>query len=367
MIGGWLGTAGDALTRWRVRRRIARDTLGRLAIVAYRGWGTAEELHLGARLLEDNGVTHGTVTDPWWRNGIAMVRRFLSDEIPDGRLELRVADQSHLATTDAEGFVWLTIDNPLPGASGWVTGEWVLQRPRPRGQELQVPAPVLVPPAAARFGVISDLDDTVIRTGITDTVGMISTTLLNNARTRLPFDGVAEFYRALQQLPTSITPTDAENPVFYVSTSPWNLYDIIDEFLRVRGIPAGPMFLTDWGLDRGTFGQPNTHRHKSHAIERTLATYPALPFVLIGDSGQHDPEIYLDVARAHPKRILAVYIRFIDEPGRREELRAIAGAFSDLDVPFVHSAKTVDVAVHAHELGLIDDAGLAAVRDAVST
>ena len=81
----------------------------------------------------------------------------------------------------------------------------------------------------------------------------------------------------------------SSNPVFYVSSSPWNIYDMLVDFLNVHGVPPGPLFLKDWSLS--VLGK---HRdYKLGVIRRLLRTYEDLPFVLIGDSGEEDPEIYL--------------------------------------------------------------------------
>ena len=93
-----------------------------------------------------------------------------------------------------------------------------------------------------RFGIISDIDDTVIRTDATSLLGTFRSTMLANARTRLPFPGVAALYRALHGAGT--------NPLFYVSSSPWNIYDMLSDVLAIRGIPAGPLLLRNWGLER---------------------------------------------------------------------------------------------------------------------
>ncbi len=100
--------------------------------------------------------------------------------------------------------------------------------------------------------MISDLDDTVIQTDVTRVIRMVRNTLLGNARTRHPFPGVAALYRALHS--SAGAPA---NPLFYVSSSPWNLYDMLDDFFRLRSIPEGPIFLRDWGLsskDRSSSG-----------------------------------------------------------------------------------------------------------------
>ncbi len=146
----------------------------------------------------------------------------------------------------------------------------------------------MIPGPGARFGVISDVDDTVLVTGATDAVGMARTVFTGNALSRMTFDGVAELYRALRG--------EQGNPIFYVSSSPWNLYDLLDDFLALNGLPAGPILLRDWGLSSIELLPTDHHHHKLGTIHAILSTYPDLPFLLLGDSGQQDPEIYAQIA-----------------------------------------------------------------------
>lgn len=200
-------------------------------------------------------------------------------------------------------------------------------------------------PAGARFGVISDLDDTVVRSSVTDLLKMARIALLSNARTRLPFEGVAGFYRALQ-----LGPSGGDfNPIFYVSSSPWNLYDVLEEFLDVHGVPSGPLFLKDW-----SFTTLRDHdRHKLGTIRTLLATYPDLPFVLIGDSGERDPEIYRQVVHEHPGRVRAIYIRDVTTRERDAAVHVIADQLRGLGVEMLLTAGTAEAAEHATDRGLI--------------
>src|SRR5205085_9087259 len=88
---------------------------------------------------------------------------------------------------------------------------------------------------SAAFGVISDLDDTVIQSRVANFLQAVRTVMLGNARTRLPFPGVAAFYDALEKGKDG----KRSNPIFYVSSSPWNLHDLISEFIRLQEIPEG--------------------------------------------------------------------------------------------------------------------------------
>jgi phosphatidate phosphatase APP1 len=349
------GAAENVVSLARVSRKLTRGSLGQLELVTHRGYGTAHCLRLQARVLEARGVTPGTVTDPWWRNVEAAYRRFVSLEIPGAVVRATVDGQTVEAHTDIEGYVQFELNNPRPNAHGWRQVEVELLAPLAPGQEsCQTTGAVLVPDPRAGFGVISDVDDTVLHTGLTERAGMLRTTLLHNAATRLPFAGVAAFYRALHEGDGAVT-----RPIFYVSGSPWNLYDMIESFLEIQGIPPGPLFLKDWGIDEQKFVREDTVRYKTARIDMLLRTYPALDFVLIGDSGQEDPEIYAEVVRRWPQRITAVYIRDVTADRSRDEaVRELIETLADHHVPAVLGDSTLAAASDAASRGLIEPSRL---------
>ena len=102
------------------------------------------------------------------------------------------------------------------------------------------------------------------------------------------------------------------NPIFYVSSSPWNLYDLLDDFLELNAIPAGPIFLRDIGTDTGKFIKTPGHGHKLERARTLIARNPQLRWVLLGDSGQADAELYAEAAQEFGDRIAAIYIRDVD-------------------------------------------------------
>jgi phosphatidate phosphatase APP1 len=221
-------------------------------------------------------------------------------------------------------------------------------------------ARVLVPPATARLGVISDLDDTVVRTDVASKALMMKHVFFGNAHTRMPFPGVAAFYQALERGSGPF----AGNPFFYVSSSPWNLFDVLAEFLELRGIPAGPLLLRDWGVNSVDPGKGGHAGHKSRHIATILGLYPALPFILVGDSGQEDPEIYHRAVREYPERILAVYIRNVSRrPERVEAIRALAAEVEKAGSTLILADDTLAAARHAAEKGWIDPAALPEIGD----
>ncbi len=336
-----------------VKRHTMRDPL---LVFPYLTYGTRERVLVKGRVLEDKGLRRSRADDSVWSNVANAIKRFDSDEVPDAEVRIRLGAADALVRTDHEGFfeTWLELPTPLPDAAVHDVA-FELLAPHPSKQErTDFEGQVVVPPSDARFGVISDVDDTVLVSNATSTLSLAKKVLFGNARTRLPFGGVAAFYEALNR---------DRNPIFYVSSSPWNLYDVLAEFLELNDIPLGPLLLRDWGITAEELLPTRHGRHKHDAIEAILETYPELPFLLIGDSGQEDPEIYREVARRHPGQILAVYIRDVDEgEARRSEVDAIRAELAEEGVPMVIAADTVRAAEHAAEQGWIEAADVDAVR-----
>ena len=360
---GWRRTAFEAgrtaelhfdALKFGLKRRFGM--LDPFEILPYRGHGTSRELFLKGRVLEESGITHGGQDDSAWRNVVNMTRRFASDEVAGARVRATFGALEAESTADVEGFfdVHFALPDPLDGRTGWHQIELeLLSPPSPGGGEVRSTGQVLVP-HGARFGVISDLDDTVVRSSATNVLKMAWIVARNNAHTRLPFEGVAAFYRALQGGEGG----QSLNPIFYVSSSPWNIYDVLEDFLNVHGVPPGPLYLKDWSPT--VLGKHQDY--KLGVIYRLLNTYEDLPFVLLGDSGEKDPEIYLQTIREHQGRIETVYIRDVTSGARDAELRTIADEARSLGTEMVTVPDSVAAAEHAAFIGLIAPDAVAAVR-----
>jgi phosphatidate phosphatase APP1 len=280
-----------------------------------------------------------------------MYKRFQSDEVPGARLRINFMGQSREMTTDFEGYftVNLVTEMPIHQNDLWLEVEVeLLETPLGPAQEVKTTADVLLPPADAEYGIISDIDDTVVKTTATSLLAMAKNTFLHNAHSRLPFAGVSEFYKSLQ-LGTN---GKRNNPFFYVSSSPWNLYDLLVDFLDINDIPEGPLLLRDFGLDENKESADHMG-HKFKEITNILLAYPHLKFVLIGDSGQDDPKIYREVVAKFPGRILAIYIRDVQLSDREKIAIDISKSLVEERVEMVIVDNTVEAAQHAAKLGLI--------------
>lgn len=324
-----------------------------IQIIPYRSYGTVNRLYLKGRVLEDKKIAASGDKDTILNNLVNMYKRFESDEVPNAVLKVNFQDQTHQLVTDEEGYYMINLEPtfPIKTADIWHTLEIELEKaPIPFTPGLKAVSEVLVPPSDAEYGIISDIDDTIVETSATNVLAMSRTVFLHNARTRLPFAGVSAFYKSLQLGRNG----KRNNPFFYVSSSPWNIYDLLKEFMDLNEIPAGPLLLRDFGLQENKFFSSGGHMgHKFKEIENILLTYPTLNFVLIGDSGQEDPAIYREVVKQYPGRILAIYIRDVQLPEREQIALKFKEELSKDKVEMLILDNAEEAAEHAASIGLI--------------
>ena len=331
----WLEGVWDGARSRLAGRRTPVD----LRIEAYLGHGGAEGVVVRGRVLDDP-----VPAAPVEGEGVVAavhrtLRHFLTDELPGVPLRISVGDAQVEATTDAEGYFLARLS---PGPAGlrapWTEGTVELAGAyRGVDRAVQTTLEVRVPGPEARTGILSDIDDTVLETGVQRVGRMVRQTLTGSALTRTPFPGAAALYRDL---------AGDDHPVFYVSSSPWNLHAFLVAFLRHHGFPLGPVLLRD------LLGTSAGREQKTARLQEVLDLHPQLRFVLVGDSGEKDPEIYADVVRANPGRVVAVLIREVRRDPGDGRVEQVTGTWSE-DVPFVLAADSDDLRRHATGLGLL--------------
>ena len=328
-----------------MKRPFLRDEL---MVFPYLGYGTKKELYLKGRVLEDKGISDPEDDDSLWANLVDSYKRFDSDETPNARVRVQFQGQQEEVITGHEGYfeVRLELDTPLENPDYLQELSFELLEPHPAKQEeVFTTGTVIVPSEQAEFGIISDMDDTVLQTGAASLLSMAKKTLFGNAKTRLPFEGVAAFYEALHR---------DLNPLFYVSSSPWNLYDLLIDFLDVNDIPVGPLMLRDWGIKEDELLPTSHGTHKLDSLTNIFETYPKLPFILIGDSGEEDPEIYSDIVERFPNRILGIFIRDVASTDERSDAIAELAQKVEGNKSHLFLVKdTIEAAERAAELGWI--------------
>lgn len=335
---GWVVSLERAWDVARLRRASSRPP-AHFRVEPYMGHGGPEGVVVRGRVLDDPLPSAAVESERVGEAVRRMLRNFVTDELPGVPLRVAVADAEVVIATDAEGYFLASLrPDPDKLSRPWTTGTVELDGEyRGLPGRYTTPVEVRVPELNARFGILSDIDDTILETGVQRVGHMIRQTFTGSALTRTAFPGAPELYRDLAA---------GVNPIFYVSSSPWNLHAFLVAFLRHRGFPTGPVLLRD------LLGTAAGREQKTDRIAEILDVHPGLPFVLIGDSGEKDPEIYADIVRAYPGRILAVYIREVRLDPGDGRVEKVSGAW-DQDVPFVLAADSDAIRRHATELGLL--------------
>ena len=360
-VAGWFETFDRFADKLQMRWREFKGYDERLKIYPYLGFGTPEKFYLRGRVVEEKNEIISVETDNRRRNLHNFFRRFATDEVPRARVRAVYGGIENEIVADDEGYFHLEMQTAATINEDTNAYEVHLELidPRPKsGAQVRAVGKVLAALPTAKFGVISDLDDTVISTEVTSKLKMFVNTALRNEYTRTPFAGVAAFYKALQKGASG----GENNPIFYVSSSPWNLYPLLSEFLRINRIPLGPLFLKDFG-NQTLFDSANHASHKIENIERILSVYPHLPFVLIGDSGEKDPEIYAEIVSKYPNSIRVIYIRNINlDAARVSAIDVLIEQVKTNGCQLVLSPDTEFAAVHAAAEKLIADDELMNIR-----
>lgn len=340
----------------RFKKILGYKKIDNVLITPYRSYGTKNHLYMLGRALDD--IPLKIVEDQSFvRTFRNTLRQFNTYEIENASIDLHIPDILMLATkTDGEGFFLFdkTVEEDLSvkaDEEGWVSVHLYfksLKAPDTAREKKHFQGELLIPHEEAGYGVISDIDDTILKTDVTSflKLRLLKNSLLTNAYSRIPLKGAPEFYQKLHLGKSG----ENKNPIFYLSNSPWNLYQYLKLFLDFNKFPKGPILLRNF---RGPFDKTLKPEkpHKQKEIINILKTYPNLKFILIGDSGEHDASIYTDIAVQYPNRIKAIYLQSVKHKRQMRRIKSIVDNFSTIPVLMVDTAGEAED--HARENGYI--------------
>ncbi|WP_307802445.1 App1 family protein [Cellulomonas fengjieae] len=220
-------------------------------------------------------------------------RSFATAQVSGAELEVRVGDRTHTVVTDRGGYVDTILESDLP--PGWHD----VRLTTSDGATANAPVHVIGPDV--RTGIVSDIDDTVMVTRLPRPFVAAWNVFVRHESAREPVPGMARLYAELRE-------RDEDVPVVYLSTGAWNAAPTLARFLRTNRYPAGPLLLTDWGpTNSGWFRSGPAH--KVAQLRRLFAELPDVQWILVGDDGQHDPEIYAGAAQHFGEHVRAILIR----------------------------------------------------------
>lgn len=324
----------------------------KLQIINFQSYGTDEHLYVRGRALEDENIdlAHKGLFRLFWNS----FKRFETDEVKHTKIRLTLPDDKvFYAETDDHGYYKFDVKTSglqqLTNSEDWLPFELAFEPTDLRheiSRENRFPGEILIPANTVDYGVISDIDDTILHTGVVSLLKwrVIINTFFKHAGKRVPLQGAADFYHLLHRGKTGSN----ANPIFYVSHSPWNLYRYLDFFLTENIFPKGPILLRSMA----SFRQRSSKvPHKQNEILDILKAYPKMNFILIGDSGEKDADIYKDIAEKNPGRVFAIYLRTVKH---RKKMRRIQGLIDNFKTTPMLLVKSSEQAIaHAKVNGFI--------------
>jgi phosphatidate phosphatase APP1 len=273
-------------------------------LVLYPAYGDVRGAVVEGRVVERHVGAAAQQADSIWANLRRSVRAFFNEEREGVVVDVRVAGRSRQATTDEEGYFTLPLAEPLP--PGWhaVTAQ---------AGTVEAQGALLVVHPQNTLGVISDLDDTILVSEVTSKRRLLKNTFLKNSLQRQAVPGAPSFYRSL----VARSPQPDSAPLLYLSASPRQLQMPIQSFLDTNNFPRGVLLTKKVTNDDSSDPLTDQMAYKTAKIGEILTRLPHVQFILIGDDGERDPEIYHAIRERHPTRIDAVYIRRVHPDASR--------------------------------------------------
>lgn len=330
------------LARWqRFRRRRRRLAGDEPTILSFTGYGSTSWVRVFARVVLAPGeeFVDGRRLAPVIQDGVRGWRNFISPPIAFAAVEIEVSGLRHRARADRNGVVDAHI--PATLQPGWTTVRIHVDGGDPTRTD------VIIVDDEAGTGVICDVDDTIVVTTLPRPMLAAWNSFVRDEHARTATPGMAVLLSRLLALEDS-------SPAFYVSTGAWNVAQTLTRFMVRNLYPLGPLLLTSWGPTEDRWFRSGV-QHKHDAMDRLNEDFPQVEWILVGDDGQHDPEIYAAFARRHPGRVRAIVIRQLTPSeallagGRAAETRHATPG-----VPWVYGPDGAALTLQLEELGIFN-------------
>lgn len=326
----------QALQRWRARR--ARDAGHIPEVIPYTGYGSTSWLRVLARVLLAKPVERRSQVP----TGARGWRNFVGVPVEDAQVSVRIGERSLEVQADRSGVIDVVVDVDLePG--------WHQIGLSSEGSAVATALVFVVDPEAT-FGVVSDIDDTVMVTALPRPLLAAWHTFVVNEHARATTPGMPVLYERL-------TTRYPGAPLIYLSTGAWNVAPTLTRFLSRNLYPAGALLLTDWGPTADRWFRSG-REHKRSSLERLAREFPQIKWLLIGDDGQHDESIYGEFVKEHPDNVAAICIRQLTPSEAVLAGSSFRGHASTRDstVPWLYASDGAGLADQLEHLGVLEPA-----------
>lgn len=283
------------------------------AVIPYLSYGKIEDdtsykVRVLGRVVEESEPFEFSHSSNRIKHFLQVIKLFLTRKVPGETISAQFQDEEFLITSNDEGFFSEVIQTK-PSASQddaeqYLVNFHIRQKTAHKSEERPFPGRFVAPTPSTHCLIISDIDDTVLKSQATSFLRLAFKTLFFPVEKRKTFSEASDVYQSLKRGKTR----ESNNLVFYVSSSTWNLYPLLQGFLELNKFPTGPVILQDVASERKK-NPENRHDHKLDRILEIAQFYPEIPMILIGDAGQRDPVLYLRAAELLGSQVQIILIR----------------------------------------------------------
>ena len=328
----------EGWNRWHRSRALRAGHVP--TIMAFTGYGSTSWVRILSRVViaPDEEFLNGRRISKVVADGVRGWRNFVAPPMAYAEVEVEVGGTRTTVRTDRMGVVDAVLDVEME--PGWRTATLRV------GDDEHVTMDLYICHPDARIGLVSDIDDTVVVTSLPRPLLAAWNSFVIDEHARTPTPGMAVLLRRVAEL-------EPKAPVLYLSTGAWNVAQTLTRFLGRNLYPLGALLLTSWGPTKDRWFRSG-QEHKKTQLERLAEQFPDIKWILVGDDGQHDPEIYADFAQRHPDRVAAIVIRQLTPSeallagGRAEDTRR-----STPGIPWCYGPDGASLSNQLEDLGIL--------------
>lgn len=283
-----------------------------------------------------------------FKHAYSVLRTFRRKTIDNAEIFLIYEGERVRSKTLKDGYFRFSVPLDKPLAAGWHKMHVELHH----ADKVVRKSVEVLSPNNGPLAFVSDIDDTFLVSYTHNVFKKIYVLLWKNVNDRQYFEDVTHHYRLLSRSGENKGETNA---FFYVSSSEWNLYSMIERFTAIHKLPKAVMKLKDIKtslLDFLMTGRGN-HDHKFTKVKDLVEFYPDKQFVLLGDDSQADPSIYERICKYFPRNIKAVYIR----QTKRQPKQAVQTIFKNienLNVATCYFHNSQQAIAHSKQIGIVE-------------
>ena len=314
----------------------------------YRGYANEAELIVMGHIFAPTDRKYYDFKKKNFKNARSIISLFRMNTMHNEEVFLEINNTIIRTKTLEDGYFKFCVPLKEKDKCGWIEYNVFMNY---AGEKIESTSSY-VRPTVGKYGFISDIDDTFLVSYTRNPLKKLYILLFKNLNSRKVFDDVVPHYQALQF--AGRKENESENAFFYVSSSEWNLYDLITQFTAIHKLPKAVLLLKDIKTSLTEFfvtGRGD-HNHKFEKIKHILEFYPQYTYVLLGDDSQQDPHLYENICKIFPVHIKAVYIRQVGK-SKKSKTEEILKNIASLDVETCYYKSSSKAIKHSTDIGLI--------------